>query len=169
MIIKMKVQTCDSIFKRSLKGTGDLANLVYNDVLLLHESSEINKLKGVDITKKEILKSNISAVHHNLTKYRSFFYKKKNLHWYVKNTIEVQKLENQIFYVSSTPLIISLLRHLRNAFAHNLLVLDHDYIIMGDFDGKNNKPDFNCPTMLGRISIENFKLLVETIKSSTKN
>ena len=85
--------------------------------------------------------------------------------WTISDNINVIQLDGKIIFTSSGNKIISLLKHIRNAYAHNLVVLDDKYVIIGDFLTKNNKPIFNQPTMLGRITLENFEELIKSIKS----
>lgn len=154
----------ENIFPRTpVHDIDELAEYLYKNVLLICESSGIDDLIGVRIDSKLFnnpLKSKVKFIYNNTQKINKA---QKSCKRILPNTISVNELDNKIYFVPKRNKIISLLKHIRNAFAHNLVVLDEDHIILGDFLSNKNGLIFSQPTMLGRISKENLKLLVTTI------
>ncbi len=158
----------------------DLINYLYEEVLLFYESEDFCKLNNCNISsnpfKQEI--KQIKYIHsENPKDFETCFVKRGNNNC-LNQTINVKELDNQLFFVSSGNKAKYMIKHIRNAFSHNLLLIEDDKdivltddknIILGDFLANGNQPDFNSPTMLCRMSIKNLKVLIKTIKSMTKD
>lgn len=170
--MKNNIKNKNIFVRSSVQDIGELANYFYEEILLLCESDEINNLKGSNITGKAFkdkIENKIKLEYNDTSKkiYLGNFELKINK-WILNKNLNVKGFNNKICYVSSGNKIISLIKHLRNAFAHNMIVIEDNRIIVGDFLSKKNSPNFESPTMLGNITIENFKLLIDTIKSLKK-
>ena len=154
----MKSDKNNKIFIRtSTNDIGDLVTLLYEKVLLFCESDEIKKIEGRKITEKVFTK-NINGqitLIYNTTKPP---FKKSSRNKIIDKTVDVKTLNNTIYYVPTKNKLVSLLKHLRNAFAHNLVIVNNDSVIIGDFLKNSDKP-----TMLGKLSKKNLKLLINTI------
>ncbi len=160
----------EDVFTRTpVHDIDEFAEYLYKNVLLICESSDINHLIGAQIVSKAFknpLKNKVNYIYKEIYKIDETKKNSKNI---LSNAIPVNELDNKIYFVPINNKIISLLKHIRNAFAHNLVVLDKDYIILGDFLSNKNKLVFSQPTMLGRISKDKLKLLITTIGKLRNN
>ncbi len=157
--------TYSNIFQRSSNHIGSLADYLYKEVLLFIESDDVTTLKGIN----DINKSYISLLQGEvlLDHLSEIVVSAKPQH--LKDTIDVENLNDVIHLVSSTQnLAVDVLKHIRNAFAHNLVVMEDKDVAIGDFLTKRHNIDFNRPTMLGRLSIKKLKFLVKQAKSLSK-
>lgn len=149
-----------------------MLNILYDKVLLLCESSEIEKLKGFSIIGKEFtgpIKGKLKFEYNNSAKMEKGNFVSAKSKWQISSNVNVSKLENRICFTTSGNKIISLLKHVRNAFAHNMIIIDGNNIIIGDFISSKRGPNIGTPTMLGHMSINNFKLLINTIYNAAIN
>lgn len=129
----MATNTYGKVFLRSTNHIGELADYLYKEVLLYCESDEINKLKGADITSnkfKNPIKGKI------LLDYKSHIIRLRGAKSYLNSSIVVRKLNDEILFITTGNKLASLIKHVRNAYAHNLVVIDKNddkYVIIGDF------------------------------------
>ena len=158
----------EKTFPRTTKYIGKLADYLYKDVLLYCESDNINKLKGADITSK---KFQIPIKGEILLDYKSHIVRSRGAKSYLDSSIVVGNLNNEILFIPTGNKLVSLIKHIRNAYAHNLVIIDLNdakYVIIADFLTHKNGVDFTKPTMLGRLSKDNLKFLIEQVKSLSK-
>lgn len=170
----MPSKTNEKIFVRDPSNQIDyfLVSL-YEDVLLFCESKRFDSLSNTSIISKEF-KGYLNEIqffeYNDTNKVQIGNFENSSNKWFLKKTIKVGSLNNKIIFVSSGNKIKSLLKHIRNAFAHNLIIIDGGNVIMGDFVlGKKKQIDMGRPTMLGRVSIENFELIINAINKIAKN
>lgn len=164
------MKTYKEIFVRSSKpqDLGELLNEFYS-ILLLCESSELSNIKINSSSFTKSITNKVKLIHNHDIDHFIKTKIGKSERWILKPQIDLENLENEIYFVSGKSKFKKLLKHLRNAFAHNLIVIDKGYFVIGDFLLRKNESDFNSPTMLGRVSEENFKSLIESIKSLINN
>lgn len=167
-------RTNEDVFKRSSKnGVEDLLSLLYENVLLFCESNRLDTLSYANIDSKEFkgYLNGMSFFEYNDTKkVQKGYFENPSKKWFLKKTISAEVLNNKIIFVSTGNKIKCLLKHIRNAFAHNLIVIDEGNVILGDFVvGKKKQINMDRPTMLGRVSVENFKLIINAIKKIADN
>lgn len=170
----MPSKTNEKIFVRNSSNQLDaLLVSLYEDVLLFCESKRWDSLSNTSIISKEFkgYLNGIQFFDYNDTKtVQKGNFENSSKKWFLKKTIKAGCLNNKIIFVSSGNKIKSLLKHIRNAFAHNLIVIDRENVIMGDFVvGKKKQIDMERPTMLGCVSEENFKLIINAIKKIAEN
>ena len=164
-IITMTQSTYEQFFPRSTNHIGEIADFLYKEVLLYCESDKIAGLKG----KNNINNNFLSLLQGKVILDKSSKVVISAKPHYLDGTIDVKGLDNIIHLVSSTQnLAIDVLRHIRNACAHNLVVIDNDYVIIGDFLTHRSGINFAKPTMLGRLTIANLKFLISQAKSLSK-
>jgi len=139
----------------------ELVNDLYEKILLLCESAEIKKISSAPQNLKRLLDKKVELKYRRMSKAMlSDDFTTTKMNWYIKKDVEVWKLDNKILFVSvEDNALQSLIKHIRNAFAHNRIIIDGDYISLGDFCNDKDKRT----TMLGRMTIENFELLINTI------
>ena len=167
----MAINTYGKVFLRSTNHIGELADYLYKEVLLYCESDEVDNLIGVSDVNSNFISSLQNKIELDKSSEVAVSTKQKrpkNLN----DTIKINGLDNKIHLISSiNNLAVDTLRHIRNAYAHNLVVIDENddgYVIIGDFLTNRHSIDFTKPTMLGRLSIDNLKFLVEQAKSLSK-
>jgi len=138
-----------------------LVNELYEKILLICESVELNKILSDIKSLKRRFNNKVELKYRRISEAQtSDVFTTAKLNWYIKNDVKVWKLENKILFVSTKENALqSLIKHIRNAFAHNRIIIDGDYISLGDFCNDKDKRT----TMLGRMTIENFELLINTI------
>lgn len=169
-----KKGTNDTVFIRSSKNEiGDLLTLLYEDVLLLSESKRLESLSYANIDSKEFkgYLNGIPFFEYNAPKkVQKGYFENPSKKWFIAKTVDVNNLNNKIVFVSTGNKIKCLLKHIRNAFAHNLIVMDGENVILGDFVvRKKGQIDVSHPTMLGKMSTENLKLIINAIKKTADN
>ena len=164
-IITMTQSTYEQFFPRSNNHIGEIADYLYKEVLLYCESDEIAKLKGANITSNSLTKSINGRI---MLDYNSHVVRSLGKKPHLSNSINLQKLNNEIHFTTTGNKLISLMEHIRNSFAHNLVVIDNNDVVLGDFLTYRNGINFAKPTMLGRLSIADLKFLISQAKSLSK-
>ena len=143
---------------------GDLLTTLY-DILLLCETEEkliCNKTQSPKWA--QFVKSNqVSLIHSHKVKDGVFkLHKTDNEKHLVLNGQYVkQDITDTIVFVNKKNYVFSsLFSHIRNAFAHNQIFVEGEYVIMYD----RLKPESNAFTMIAHVKIEVLKELIKTIK-----
>ncbi len=144
----------------------------YKEILLLCEKEDIEaKFKGCKINDSRITRlKDIKIVYNpNLQDFLEPLQKEgkidksfrlSNFKCVIRD-VDVEGLDNMIIFVdSSEHKLLSLMKHFRNAFAHNRIVIKDDYIMCVDSPSSN----FKDITMIARLTLENFSLLIDAVK-----
>lgn len=161
--------SCNNINENMLK-------TLYEDVLLFCESPAFNTLKSLNITSKEfkgylgnIWPFDYLSNSSKKTETKSSF-ETKIKRWYINRDIKVVDIHEKIIFVSTENKLMGLLKHIRNAFAHNLIVVEGQNVLLSDFvTTKKGNINWAKPTMLGNISVDNLNIIINAIKQTTKN
>lgn len=140
----------------------ELLHTLYEDVLLLCECDEqLIKNKTSAKKWKRFLDSNkIDVIHNHIEEKGKFQSYKKDLIIVPKYAKE--EICDKIIFTNIKNRVFScLFSHIRNAFAHNQIFVEGEYVIMYD---KLNKKSLVF-TMIGHVKIEVLKELIKTIKN----
>ena len=145
---------------------GSLLNSLYENVLLLCENDEI-KLKNDTKNKKwrQFVKSGqLQIINSSEEEKGKFKFSKIN----GKDILVIdpiysnEDISNTIIFTNVKYRVFSdLLHRVRNAFAHNQIFVEDDYVTLYD----RLTPKSKCLTMIAHVKIEVLEKLIETIKS----
>ena len=143
-----------------------LLKTLYENVLLLCEAEEkliCNNTKASQWVKFE--KSNKVRLIHNHEKEKEIFKTSKDGILTIDSKYTQQDISDTIIFTNKQNHVFSgLFSHIRNAFAHNQIFVDGEYITMYDRLNQNS----SVFTMIAHIKIEVLKELIETIKNIKK-
>lgn len=143
-----------------------LLKTLYEDVLLFCETEEKLISNNTRSTKwKEFVKSNqLQLVYNHKVEKGMFKLQKTNNieHVVIDSKYTKQDILDTIVFISKKNRVFtSLFSHIRNAFAHNQIFIEDEYVIM--YDRLNQ--DSSVFTMIAHIKIDVLKELIKTIKS----
>lgn len=143
-----------------------LLKTLYENVLLLCETEEKLISNNTRSTKwKEFVKFNqLQLVYNNEAEKGMFKLQKTNNieHVVIDSKYTKQDISDTIVFTSKKNRVFtSLFSHIRNAFAHNQIFIEDEYVIM--YDRLNQ--DSSVFTMIAHIKIDVLKELIKTIKS----
>ena len=143
-----------------------LLKTLYENVLLLCETEEKLISNNTRSTKwKEFVKFNqLQLVYNNKAEKGMFKLQKTNNieHVVIDSKYTKQDISDTIVFTSKKNRVFtSLFSHIRNAFAHNQIFIEDEYVIMYD---RLNQDSLSF-TMIAHIKIEVLKELIETIKT----
>ena len=144
---------------------GSLLKILYEDVLLLCETEEKLISNNTKAPKwMQFVKSNqVSLIHnHDVTNGVFKLQKIDNIeHLVIDGKSAKQEINNTIVFVNKQNRVFtSLFFHIRNAFAHNQIFIDGEYLTMYD----QLKPTSSVFTMIAHVKIDVLKELIKTIK-----
>ena len=145
---------------------GELLQTLYEDVLLLCECEEQpirNNTKAKEWL-EFLLSNKIDVIHNHIEVEGKFQYKKRNLVINPKCTKE-EICDKIIFTNIQNRVFSSLFFHIRNAFAHNQIFIDDEYVTMYDRLNKTSKQ----LTMIAHIKRNTLMELIQTIKNIKLN
>ncbi len=150
--------------RKSINQLDDLLlKTLYEDVLLLCETEGnliSNKTKAPQWVEFE--KSNKVKFVHNHKKEKGMFKTSKEGILTINSKYAQQNISDTIIFTNKKNHVFSsLFSHIRNAFAHNQIFIENEYIIMYDRLNQNS----SSFTMITHIKIETLKELIKTIKS----
>lgn len=159
-IIQIKERKSINQFDDSLLKT------LYEDVLLFCETEKKLISNNTRSTKwKEFVKSNqLQLVYNHEVEKGMFKLQKTNNieHVVIDSKYTKQDILDTIVFISKKNRVFtSLFSHIRNAFAHNQIFIEDEYVIM--YDRLNQ--DSSVFTMIAHIKIDVLKELIKTIKS----
>lgn len=146
---------------------GDMAKFFYEEVLLFHESDDFSSLRNSTEHKdyKNFTKSHAVELVFGCDKVSDKFVWKghgKDRKLVLTNKFANEDISNKIIICSTqNRKFSSLFGHIRNAFAHNRINRDGDYITMYDSIDKDK-------TMIGHVSVSDIKELISCLKSIKK-
>ena len=148
---------------------GDLATFLYKEVLLYCESDDISGLsndtnaKAYDQFKK---KNKIELVYNQGKNPAGFKKVSKNKEIYLDKNYADQDIQDKIIFTATQNKVFkSFFSHIRNAFAHNQIKIDGDYLQMYDKLSSSTNRATNKMTMIGHIKKETLKELIICLKS----
>lgn len=143
-----------------------LLKTLYENVLLLCEAEEKlinNNTKAPQWIEFE--KNNKVKLIHNHEIEKGMFKTSKEGILTINGKYAKQDISNTIIFTNKQNHVFSgLFSHIRNAFAHNQIFVDGEYITMYDRLNQNS----SVFTMIAHIKIEVLKELIETIKNIKK-
>lgn len=150
--------------RKSINQLDDLLlKTLYEDVLLLCEIEEKLISNNTNAPKwKEFEKSNKVKFVHNHKKEKGMFKTSKGGILTINSKYAQQNISDTIIFTNKQNHVFSsLFSHIRNAFSHNQIFIENEYIIMYDRLNQNS----SSFTMITHIKIETLKELIKTIKS----
>lgn len=145
---------------------GSLLNSLYENALLLCENDEI-KLKNDTKDKKwrQFVKSGqLQILNSSEEEKGKFKFRKVNGRdiLVIDSDYSNEDISNTIIFTNAKYKVFSgLLHHVRNAFAHNQIFVENDYVTLYD----RLTPESKCLTMIAHVKIKMLEKLIETIKS----
>lgn len=150
--------------RKSTNQLGDLLTTLY-DVLLLCETEEKLISNNTKAPKwVQFVKSNqVSLIHsHKIINGVFKIQKTDNVeHLVINGKYAKEEITDTIVFVNKKNNVFSsLFSHIRNAFAHNQIFVEGEYVIMYDL----LKPESTAFTMIAHVKIEVLKELIKTIK-----
>ena len=151
---------------------GDLATFLYEDVLLYCESNDISGLSN-DTSAQDyiqfIKKNKIRLKYKEKTKEIQNANVPNIKSTYLAPSVANQNIQDEIIFTTTPKAVFkSLFCHIRNAFAHNQIKIDGDYVLMYDrLPSSTNRPT-NKRTMIGHIKKETLKNLIIRLKAIKK-
>lgn len=151
---------------------GDLATFLYENVLLYCESNDISGLSNDTSAQGYIqfIKENKIRLKY---KEKIKQIKKAKIpdikNTYLAPSVVNQNIQDEIIFTTTPRAVFKrLFCHIRNAFAHNQIKIDGDYVLMYDrLPSSTNRP-INKRTMIGHIKEETLKKLIICLKSIKK-
>lgn len=146
--------------RKSTYQLGDLLTTLY-DVLLLCETEEKLKHNNTKAPQwVQFVKLNQVSLIHSHKVINGVFTSQKE-HLVINGQYVKQDITDTIIFVNKKNHVFSsLFSHIRNAFAHNQIFVEGEYVIMYD----RLKPESNAFTMIAHVKIEVLKELIKTIK-----
>ena len=143
---------------------GDLLTTLY-DVLLLCETEEKLISNSTKASKwVQFVKSNQVTLMYNHKITNGVFKLQKidkTEHLVIDGAYAKQEINNTIIFVHKQKRVFtSLFSHIRNAFAHNQIFIDGEYVTMYDL----LKPTSSAFTMIAHVNTEVLIELIKTIK-----
>ena len=147
---------------------GDLAKFLYENVLLYCESNDLSGLSNNTHAKDytRFIKNNKIELEYRQNKNSPMFKEiKKSKEVYIDKNYAVQEIQDKIIFTTIPKNVFkNLFNHIRNAFAHNQIKIDGEYVLMYDqLPSSKNKM-----TMVGHIKRETLKNLIICLKSIKK-
>ena len=151
--------------RKSTNQLEDLLKTLYEDVLLLSENDEV-KLRNNTRDKrwKQFVKSGQVQLVYNHEEETGKFVFYKNVLTIESNYSEENISDTIIFTNIRNKVFFSLFSHIRNAFAHNQIFVEGEYITMYDRLTQQS----SAFTMIAHVKIEALKELIKTIKDIKK-
>lgn len=149
---------------------GDFATFLYKEVLLYYESDDISGLSNGAQEKSYIqfIKENGIELEYNAKTKKVRKAKSYNLlNTYLAPSVTSQDIQDKIIFTAiKNKVFKSLFFHIRNAFAHNQIKIDGDYVHMYDkLSPSNTKTQTAKMTMIGHVKKETLKKLIICLKS----
>lgn len=143
----------------------ELLHTLYEDVLLLCECDE-QPIKNNTKAKKwtRFLNSNkIDVIYNHIGEKGKFQSNQKGL--FIASKYAKENICDKIIFTNIKNKVFScLFSHIRNAFAHNQIFVEGEYVIMYDRLSQNS----SVFTMIGHVKIEVLKELIKIIKNIKK-
>lgn len=152
--------------RKSTNQLGDLLKTLYEDVLLLSENDEIKlRNKTSDKKWKQFVKSGqVQLVYNDKEEDGKFKYSKnsKKEILTIRTNYSNENISDTIVFTSvKNKVFSSLFSHIRNAFAHNQIFVDGEYVTM--YDTINQKSsEF---TMIAHVKTAVLKELITIINN----
>lgn len=151
--------------RESANQLGDLLKILYEDVLLLCETEEKLISNSTKAPKwVQFVKSNQVTLMYNHKITNGVFKLQKidkTKHLVIDGAYAKQEINNTIVFVHKQKRVFtSLFSHIRNAFAHNQIFIDGEYVTMYDL----LKPTSSVFTMIAHVKTEVLIELIKTIK-----
>jgi len=152
--------------RKSTNQLGDLLKTLYEDVLLLSENDEIKlRNKTSDKKWKQFVKSGqVQLVYNDKEEDGKFKYCKNNKKEIltIRTNYSNENISDTIVFTSvKNKVFSSLFSHIRNAFAHNQIFVDGEYVTM--YDTINQKlSEF---TMIAHVKTAVLKELITIINN----
>lgn len=142
---------------------------MYENVLLYCESDDISGLSNNTQEKNYIqfIKENGIELEYNAKTKKARKAKSYNLlNTYLAPSVTSKDIQDKIIFTATQNKVFkSLFFHIRNAFAHNQIKIDGDYVLMYDKLPPSKNKTTDKMTMIGHIKKETLRNLIIRLKS----